>query len=518
MGACATIDTHHISRTTLVGEDEVVVPVSGSHPSITSTLAGAVAFVRGERVVTCERRRIRTYELRTLEVRKARGNGILIHALVGAAGLVAGGVLLALAPGASDEKRVDAATGDETFSSRDAMYAAGGLALALGSVSTGAAVGNAARARDRELAPVRSKRSDLLGTESCQAEPLAFAPVGWSAGSASGVAGTLDAQGEARVDLKTVLPQTIFHGETPAAHARFRVEGTESSPVDLAVVAAAHATDAWAVIGAAPDEMALRTFLERYPWSVEAESARARLDTLLAGRERRVWAEIEHTDAFDALDGYLQAFPRGAHAPEVRTRLVATLVEAGETDRARAWVHDQARRSDIPAEERRRLVGLPEKALEAVAQAMWSDASAHNDADGLAAFLKRYPGHPQARAACVLLVEVLTEKRNLSDASSRLEACTAEQSLDPDEVERLQAGIAAGQAAVRKQAAAASDAVSAIAASCSGKPAETRKALARKAYAKIKRLSGRVPKAEIDQLQYKVAARCGFTPQAAGAK
>jgi hypothetical protein len=518
MGACATIDTRRVSRTTLVGEDVVTVPVSGRHPSITSTLSGAVAFVRGERVLTCERRRIRTYELRTLEIREARGNGILIHALAGAAGLAAGGVLLALAPGASDEKRVDAQTGDETFSSRDTMYAAGGLALGLGSLFTGFAVGNAARARDRELPPVRSKRSELLGTENCQAEPLAFAPVEWSAGSASGVAGALDAQGATRVDLKTVLPQTIFHGDTPAMHASFRVAGTESSPVDLAEVAAAHATDTWTAIGAQPDEITLRRFVERYPWSVQAEDARTRLDALSAERERRAWGEIEHTEALDVLDGYLQEFPRGAHAPEIRTRLVATLVESGEIDKAVAWVRVQARRSDIPEEERRRLAGLPEKALQAVAQAMWSDASARKDADSLSTFLERYPNHPRARAACVLLVEVLTDKRSLSDASSRLEACNAQQSLDPGEVERLQAGIAAGQVAVRKQAAAASADVSATAASCSGKPVATRKELARKAYAKIKRLSGRVPKAEIDQLQYKVAARCGFSPQAAGAK
>lgn len=516
--SCATIDVRRVPRTALVDEEETLVPVGERHPVVDVRMSGAVAFVTGERVLSCERRRVQTFEVRTLEVRQVHGNMILTEALAGATGVVAGGVLLALAPGASDQKRFDAQSGDETFSSQDGMYAVGGLALGLGALFTALAVGNAARARDRELAPVRQKRAQVLGTESCHPQPLASAPLQWLAGSASGDIGTLDAGGEARVDLKAVLPLTLFHGDTPATHARFRVDGADSPPLDLTVLASAHATDAWTTIGPEPDEAALRSFLDHFPWSAEAEPARLRLDGLLAARERKAWASIEQTTAVAELEEYLADFPRGAHAPEARSRVVAILVVGGELEEAAAWSRAQARRSDLSASERARLALLPAQALEAHAEKLWAEASASRDPSQLAAFLERYPTHANAKTACVRLVEALIDKRALAEAATRIESCSSDQRLDPAETERLQTGIAAAQAAIRRQVIAASDDISAIAASCASKPPETRKSLARKAYAKIRRLAGRAPKAELDQLQYKVAARCGYTPQSAGAK
>ncbi len=85
----------------------------------------------------------------------------------------------------------------------------------------------------------------------------------------------------------------------------------------------------WQQTGARGGANNLRAYLDRYPDGIYAQTARNRLAELNGGnnnggnarqREERAWNRARDADSVQAYNGYLQNWPRGAHAQQARQR------------------------------------------------------------------------------------------------------------------------------------------------------------------------------------------------------
>ena len=88
--------------------------------------------------------------------------------------------------------------------------------------------------------------------------------------------------------------------------------------------------EAWAALGEGADEAGLRTYLDSYPKGLFAPIARERLSAIET--EKRAQAEALETADWEratsagtiaALNAYLEAHPKGAHAAEAKERIEA---------------------------------------------------------------------------------------------------------------------------------------------------------------------------------------------------
>ncbi|MDN3712899.1 peptidoglycan-binding protein [Paracoccus cavernae] len=84
----------------------------------------------------------------------------------------------------------------------------------------------------------------------------------------------------------------------------------------------------WQQTGARGGANNLRAYLDRYPDGIYAQTARNRLAELNGNnnggnarqREERAWNRARDADSVQAYNGYLQNWPRGAHAQQARQR------------------------------------------------------------------------------------------------------------------------------------------------------------------------------------------------------
>lgn len=196
--SCATITestqtedsplSHHVRRTW----------VASPTIEVTHRLDGESLEMHVRNAGECALQEIRTVTRREVRVREAhKGEWAWIW---GAVATTAGGVLLAAAPGMSDEPGVDDKTGEETASSRDKARIFGTLFLGTGLIGLTAGVVDSIRAADSvgpaHVATIRVPHEDPVPCS--EAIAGARVEVAFAAGS---VAASTDERGAARASL-----------------------------------------------------------------------------------------------------------------------------------------------------------------------------------------------------------------------------------------------------------------------------------------------------------------------------